>query len=59
MKPIRKTVRSLENQESGEIRRLRCSACGQNLYDPRQIELHKLVCVRADLIYRTGDVKKF
>jgi hypothetical protein len=58
MKPIRETLRSLENQESGEIRRSRCSACGQKLYEPRQIELHQLVCPRVELDQRTVELKK-
>jgi hypothetical protein len=37
-------VRSLEQQESGEIRRFRCSACAQPFSSVEQLARHESVC---------------
>ena len=38
-------VRSLEQQETGEIRRLRCADCGQQWFESlEQLHRHQLVC---------------
>jgi hypothetical protein len=40
-------VRSLEQQETGEIRRLRCADCGQQWFESwEQLRRHQLVCRR-------------
>jgi hypothetical protein len=43
---IRESVRSLEQQESGEIRRLRCSGCDRrNFLTLQQLERHEASCI--------------
>lgn len=45
MKLIPEMVRSLEQQESGEIRRLRCSECGARSFtSSEQLGRHELAC---------------
>ena len=40
-------VRSLEQQETGEIRRLRCADCGQQWFESwEQLRRHQLLCRR-------------
>ena len=45
MKLIPEMVRNLEQQESGEIRRLRCSQCGVwSFTSSEQLDRHELAC---------------
>jgi hypothetical protein len=47
---IRETVRSLEQQETGEIRRLQCAACGQRMFKTlEQLSRHQMVCRRTGI----------
>ena len=42
---MREVVRNLEQQESGEIRRLRCPECGARSFTSvEQLERHELAC---------------
>lgn len=44
----REAVRSLEQQESGEIRRFRCAECGASSFTSlQQLDRHELGCDRA------------
>lgn len=46
MNSMGETVRSLEQQETGEIGRLRCSGCGQQWFESReQLYRHQLRCL--------------
>ena len=43
----RETVRSLEQQETGEIRRLQCATGGQRVFGTlEQLSRHQVVCLR-------------
>jgi hypothetical protein len=45
MKLIPEMVRNLEQQESGAIRRLRCSQCGERSFtSSEQLDRHELAC---------------
>ena len=45
MSTMREVVRSLEQQESGEIRRLRCPECGARSFTSvEQLDRHELAC---------------
>lgn len=46
MSTMRERVRSLEQQESGEIRRLRCAECGARWFTSAQeLDRHEVACV--------------
>lgn len=43
---IEGTVRSLEQQETGKIRRLRCAGCGEQWFEAgEQLYRHQLSCL--------------
>jgi hypothetical protein len=45
MSTMREVVRSLEQQESGEIRRLHCPECGARSFTSvEQLDRHELAC---------------
>jgi hypothetical protein len=45
MNTMREVVRSLEQQESGEMRQLRCPECGARSFTSvEQLERHELAC---------------
>ena len=45
MSTMREMVRSLEQQESGEIRRLRCLECGARSFKSvEELDCHELAC---------------
>ena len=48
MKFIHDTFRTLEQQESGEISRLRCRCCGARIFHSRkQLQRHEIDCIEA------------
>jgi len=48
MTSIHETFRSLEQQESGEISRLRCRSCGARTFHSRQqLQRHETNCIEA------------
>ena len=48
MKFIHDTFRTLEQQESGEISRLRCRSCGARTFHSRQqLQRHETNCIEA------------
>ncbi len=48
MTSIHDTFRSLEQQESGEISRLRCRCCGAKTFHSRQqLQRHEIDCMEA------------
>ena len=48
MKFIHDTFRTLEQQESGEISRLRCRCCGAKTFHSRQqLQRHEIECMEA------------
>jgi len=47
MKSLREPVHSLEQQETGEIRRLSCVVCGRRSFrSPKELDLHEVLCVQ-------------
>jgi transcriptional regulator NrdR family protein len=48
---MRERVRSLEQKESAEIRRLQCATCGQRWFESlEQLQRHQLVCLRTETL---------
>jgi len=45
MRFIHDSFRSLEQQESGEIRRLRCPACARSFQSRQQLQHHETDCI--------------
>ena len=57
MKCIHDTFRTLEQQESGEISRLRCRCCGAKTFHSRQqLQRHEIECMQAAA--RAGEKKR-
>jgi len=47
MKSLQEPVRSLETQETGEMRRLRCVSCGRRFFQSFQdLYRHEMLCVK-------------
>ena len=47
MKSLQEPVRSLETQETGEMRRLRCVTCGRRFFQSFQdLYRHEMLCVK-------------
>jgi hypothetical protein len=58
MKSLREAVHTLEQQETGEIRRLCCAVCGRRSFrSPKELELHEVLCVQTQL--PSTDAKHF
>jgi len=55
LKYLREPVHSLEQQETGELRRLSCALCGRRFFaSPKELDLHKMLCDQVEEAASTG-----